>query len=340
MIFDDGIEDDQELSHAGSEYDSEGLTRCLQALGELTNDRIEATSRKGGHVKHAADGSPASPDRTTTMEFPTITAERCQADQGGNLLAIESSQLGQLGQERGGRHRANARHTLHESGLALQLFVRLYQTGNFFLDLADLFLQLLDHAAHAFDHALRTSRLQAIRLGGAQLDQLSSTNHQFLKFLLDFRDFLHRSRLDMLSKAGDHFAIDPIGLGQDPQAPSEVANLTWIDHGALLAGSGQLGNELAWVSSGCFDHHQATAGHRQFIEKSPETGAVIGGREASALDKQKHLERILSNVNPDKRIKNCVHELVPVLRMRARLEVGSGGCSGWVHKNRRRSCSA
>src|SRR3989304_1668687 len=102
MIFDDGIEDDQELSHAGSEYDSEGLTRCLQALGELTNDRIEATSRKGGHVKHAADGSPASPDRTTTMEFPTITADRCAADQAAHLLACRGPDRDGGARQRGG----------------------------------------------------------------------------------------------------------------------------------------------------------------------------------------------------------------------------------------------
>ncbi len=56
IIFNDGVEDDEQLSHTGGEYDFEGFSDSFQPSGELFDHRITPTCRQRGHVKSFAYG--------------------------------------------------------------------------------------------------------------------------------------------------------------------------------------------------------------------------------------------------------------------------------------------
>ena len=177
------------------------------------------------------------------MELATITIERRHTDQRGHLLAIEASQFGQVHQQAGDGHRAYAGHRLQQGGLATKLWLIFHQLADGFFQLTDLFVELFDQVTHIFANDLRERRLQTVLLGRSQLDQLSAAGHQLAQFGLFFRGDFHRPWVGLLTKAGNHPRVEPIGLGQDPQAAGEVADLAGIDHGHTMTGRHQSANQ-------------------------------------------------------------------------------------------------
>jgi hypothetical protein len=122
-----------------------------------------------------------------------------------------------------------------------------------------------------------------------------------------------------LSKAGNDAGIQSIGLGEDSQAASEIADLTGIDHGYSMAGRDQGGHQRSLVSAGGFDDHQTTTGRRQLPYQLSEAVWVIGDGELSLGGQETHIERVLGDVDTYEGVGSAIHEHVPVLRMRARL---------------------
>ena len=323
--------------HAGHHDDFEGLARRVQSLAEGPDDRIAPPSRQRRHVEHAAHRRPASPDRPPTTELAAVTVEWSHPDQGRDLLAVEPAQLGQFGHERDGRHGADAGGRLQDAGAALQVVVACDQVRQLRLHLANELVQLLDHAADAPQHELGRGGLQTALFGGPQFDQLAAVRRQLLEPVLLFGDFLRRTRLDVLTEQGDRLGVDPIGLGQPAEPAGEVADLPRVGHGRPVSGRNQRGDDGPLITPGGLDDHQALARRRQRLKHLLHAGAVVGRGEPPAVRQHAHVQRVLGHVDSHKRVDCSVHERLPVLRMRARREVGSGGCSGSSSKNRRRS---
>src|SRR6516225_10660764 len=72
--------------------------------------RIVSTRAQSSHVENVAHGHATPIDTPVSSKLSTIEVVGCEADEGGDLLAIELSELRQRGQERIGEGRANARH--------------------------------------------------------------------------------------------------------------------------------------------------------------------------------------------------------------------------------------
>ncbi len=156
----------------------------------------------------------------------------------------------------------------------------------------NLFLELLDEMTHVFANDLGERCLQAVLFGRAQLDQLPAARHQLAQFGLFFRANLNRPRLGLLCEAGDDSRIQAVSLGQDAQAASEVADLTRIHHGHLVAGGHERADQAALITSGGFDHDQAVAGRRQLIEKLSKAGAGVLNGEAPNKEHEGHKVRL------------------------------------------------
>src|SRR5437764_9284760 len=60
--FEDGIEGDEELSHAGDEDDFEGFTMLSEPIGEGFDDGVISLGGEGRHVENTADGFAAAAD--------------------------------------------------------------------------------------------------------------------------------------------------------------------------------------------------------------------------------------------------------------------------------------
>ena len=216
-VLQDGVEDCQQLAHAGGDHDLERLAGGFQTLGEGAEDRVVSACGQRGHVEHAADRGTPAPDRTFAAEAAAVPVEGRHPHQGGDLLAVDLAQLGQLGEERGSGHRPDARHAPQAIHFVFPVVVGFDQSQDFLLDLIDLFAEHHEHLLNALANHLRGGCVLAVGFGGLQLDQLASADHQLLEFCSFFRDLSDGPRLRLLGIAGKHIGIDPIGLGEDPQ---------------------------------------------------------------------------------------------------------------------------
>jgi hypothetical protein len=108
------IENRKQLAHAGSNCQLLWFTGLKQFRIEGSDDRVMASRHQGAHIQAGSDLLAATPDLALTAKEPAIAIEGRYADQSSDLLAIETAELRQLGQECGCQHRADARSTTEQ----------------------------------------------------------------------------------------------------------------------------------------------------------------------------------------------------------------------------------
>ena len=97
------------LAHHCDDDDLGLFTSGGEALGEGFESRIVSARTQGSHVENVAHGHATPIDTPVSSKLSTIEVVGCEANEGGDLLAIELSELRQRGQERIGEGRADAR---------------------------------------------------------------------------------------------------------------------------------------------------------------------------------------------------------------------------------------
>ena len=93
LVPDGGVEDDEELSHAGGERELLRLAGGEEAAIEASDHEIEARGDQSGHVKAGAKGSAPAPDRALAAQGTAVAIEGSNADESRDLLAAEASQF-------------------------------------------------------------------------------------------------------------------------------------------------------------------------------------------------------------------------------------------------------
>ena len=94
-----GIEDHDQLAHAGGQRDLGRLPGLAQSFVEAGDGGVGAThGREHGHVQAGAQRRPAALDHAPSAHLAAVAAERGHTDQGRGLAAGERAELGQLGQ--------------------------------------------------------------------------------------------------------------------------------------------------------------------------------------------------------------------------------------------------
>src|SRR5713226_5604707 len=109
-----GIEDGEQLAHAGGESELGSLAGGGKSSVENTDNGIPANGREGGHVEGLAETGSSAPDAPPTPKRAAIAVVGGHAHQGSDLLAIELTQLGQLTQQCSRQDRADAGGTLEQ----------------------------------------------------------------------------------------------------------------------------------------------------------------------------------------------------------------------------------
>src|SRR5713226_1243005 len=105
-----GIENNEELTHAGGKCGLGMLAVGAQPQIESSDGGIAANSRHGCHIQHPADLGAATPDTTAAAHISTVAVKWCETSQCGDLLAIEHSQFRQLREQSTREHLADAGH--------------------------------------------------------------------------------------------------------------------------------------------------------------------------------------------------------------------------------------
>ena len=323
VCFDECVEDHQQFAHASDDDELERFSLGFQALGERSDDRIATSCCQGGHVQDAADRGSAAPDGAFALKASTVSIERCQADQRGDFLSVEKTEFREFRQQRCDGDRSDTGSRLDDRALVFPFVIGFEQREDLLFNAFDLFVQQIDDLLHAFADGFGCERFPPAFLGGSQVDELTSACDELGEFLLFFMGIGKSSRSNVLPEPGDDLRIESIGLGQNAEASGEVAHLTRIDDSYEMIGVCKFSNNASLIPAGGFHNDQATSHVRQLRTQLLQPRSVVGNRELLSFGKNTNVERVLGDVDADKRCDRTVHGFVPVLQMRARCNVTS-----------------
>ena len=105
LVPDDGVEDCQELPDAGDDGDFLGLSSLDEPGVMALSSWVASGGDKCGHVHRVADVGSSAADHAVAAPCPGIAIERRDADERGELAAVERAQFGQFGDEGARRDR-------------------------------------------------------------------------------------------------------------------------------------------------------------------------------------------------------------------------------------------
>jgi len=294
-----------------------------ESIREGFDDGVASSGRERGHVKGAADGFSSAGDGAFALVLPAVVVEGSDADEGRDLLPVEGSEFGEIGDEGGGSDSAEPGYGLDEFGFLPPVVVGPDEGFNRLFNVVDLPFQQLEDGLNTFLGGFGPRQFKAIRFHGSEVDELSSSGDELLDFCLFFGHFLDRSGLDLLGEQSQDAGIEAVGLGGQAQGPGKVPDPFGIDDRDAVAGIEEVGHEGAFIAASGFEDDQAALGLREELAKLLEPRGVIGQRVRLACGEEVEIERRLGDVDADADQIRAVHGDVPFLPMRARGRFGN-----------------
>src|SRR5262249_23574783 len=148
------------------------------------DDGIEASGDESAHIQDSSDLGAATPNAAPAALLAAVPVERCDSDQGSELLLAQGAELRDERQKSARQDFPDARDTPEEVVLLApegRAFDGVVQVAVDFLQL--LLEPLYRLADRSPDCLRRRSSDQAVLLGGDHVDDLAATDHQSLQFL-------------------------------------------------------------------------------------------------------------------------------------------------------------
>jgi len=225
------------------------------------------------HLEAPACDAPSPAVRTR------VVGVGCHAHQRTDLAPVESAQFGQLGDQRGGGHLADAGHALQHTGQRAVMLLDM--AGHLGLDVVELPLDRFDHRLDAgARHGPRQPQPLTLReLHGQELAAACHERSQVLLLWLGER----ADEALAIGPAGQHLGelgqrrgVDPVGLGQPLHGPREVARHPRVDHRHTQARRLQRTDQCRLVAAGGLHQHQRRAQARQAICQRAVAVGVVG----------------------------------------------------------------
>src|SRR5215213_416743 len=282
-VFEDRVEDGEQLAHARHQRHHLGLTTGAQSLVELLDSRVIARGYRCSHAQNRPHPLPPAPRRAPPPQRARVAVERSDAHQGRQLLGRElpAAQFGQLGQEGPREHGAYPRHATQQRFVLAPGLALLDRLVEVVVGALKLFFEPLYVRLDALLDGPAGRGAQAVVLGGYHLDDLASSGQdsaELLGFLVGDRP---RLGAHGLAEAGEDLDVHPIGLGEPAGGPSEFVRLAEVDHRDRYLGGGQSGGDgTLQTTSGLEDHQRR--GRRASLEPAYErvdAGLVVGDLE-------------------------------------------------------------
>src|SRR5918992_4872452 len=107
LMFDHGVQDNQELVHASRQSHFPRLAHPTKTVVKGLDDGIIPAGSQSSHIEGSPDPGPSAPDRPFAPEAVTVSVEGSDSHQRGNLVATQSAQFRKVGQEGDGHHPAD-----------------------------------------------------------------------------------------------------------------------------------------------------------------------------------------------------------------------------------------
>jgi hypothetical protein len=229
VVFHHGVQDRQQLAHAGGQCDLRDLPRSPQTLVECFEHWIIADRHEGTHRERGPYRGASPPDRPAAPERATIPVQRGHPDQGSQPLAAQRPQLRQVEQQRACTDRANAGDAA-EQVLAFPPYRTRPQRR------VEVVVQRRQLGVEPGDMGLDVclepwgGTSEAVLFGCPHGDQLPPPRQEGAEFIgLGVRQG-PGCRTHRLGKMGQDPGIEGICLGQLPGGFGKVASLAGIDH--------------------------------------------------------------------------------------------------------------
>ena len=276
---------------------------------------IPSTSGQGGHVQHAADFFSAAGDVGAAVLFTRLSVVGRQADQRGDLVAIELAQFGQMRQEHSAGLRADAWGAAKETIFMLQVIVGLNVVVDEFVEFSDLMFEGFDHFSDAFSDLDMMDHFSAIGFLSEQGIELSTSCDQFGEGLE--MGCFRQSRLgvDDLAEVSEGVGIDGIGLGEFSETSCEVADLSRVGDDDVVAGLEEFDGKRFFVTAGSFEND---LGYMEIAQALNEVPVALSCVEIAAVKlggAGSDVKRFFGDVDADEKWGG--HGVLPFLPMRA-----------------------
>src|SRR5829696_1476718 len=113
-VFEDSVEDRQELAHAGYQSHLLRFAGRQKTLVEFLHYRVATRGDQGAHIQRGSDLGSTSPHATMAAQSARVAVERSEPHQGGHSLVRERAQLGHSGQQGPSQHRAHSWHAAQQ----------------------------------------------------------------------------------------------------------------------------------------------------------------------------------------------------------------------------------
>jgi hypothetical protein len=207
------VEDEQQLVHAGGQGHLLGLAGGAQAGIEGPNDGVMAGGDERGHVEDRAHPSAPTPHDAPPPPAATLAVERSDPHERGDRLAVEATELGQVGQQGQSRGGADPRDAAHEILALTPEGTRLHPLAQKALQLGPLFFQPRDMALDVRPHC-RQGRLEPLAFGGQHPHELAPPSEQRRELLGRRVGEGARRGVNDLGEACEDRRIERVGLGQ------------------------------------------------------------------------------------------------------------------------------
>src|SRR5579863_9021779 len=202
VVFEHGVESDQELSHAGDVDDLEWLAGVFEAFGEGFDDGVRSFCGESRHVEIVPNGFSSAADGALTAKFSAIVIEGSETTQRRDFLSVEFAEFRKFGNEGCGSGGADSGSAAEDVLFVAPVIVRVEEFEDGVLDLFDLLVELIDDVLDAGADFLDRAGIESILFGGAELDELPAAYDAGLELGLFFRRFGHDPRANLLSEVG------------------------------------------------------------------------------------------------------------------------------------------
>jgi len=299
FLSQDGIEDGQELSHAGDEGDLFSFSSGQQVLIVFSDHGIMPRRSEGGHVQGASDRGASPRDHSPAAGLSTVTVEGRQSHQRGDLLSAGLAEFREFSQECPGRRRPDAFDGQKQLLLFLPDGRVLDVVVDVIVDGGDLAVEQFDDALNALAHASVSGLGQSVGLGDAHLDQLPSACEKFDEYLCLFVVQGPQGRLDGDGKEGQDLRVDRVGLGKATGGLCKVADLSGVDDDHRQSGSGEFSDDCAFIASGRFEDDARQAHPLQRFHDLGLAGGIVVDAKAGSLVGECDIEPGLGDVDAD-----------------------------------------
>src|SRR6185312_15419513 len=294
----DGVEDGEELAHAGDHGNHLWLTGGDEMKPESTDGGVVADGGHGGEEEGGADGAASAADEGLAAPTAGLAGEGCDADEAGDLAAVEAAELGQFGDQGAGDDRADARDGSEEIFLRAPGGRAAHRGVNLLVERREF---LLEHADDALAALLEPPRhaLGTLALGADHHHDLPPARHQVGKEprrLIGQRAHL---RLGRLGKARDHRGIDRVGLGAFAEGLRVVPHLGRIDDGQRQTRPADRRRHHDLEAAGRLDRNQPRRQRLKALDQPRQAFAVARDGEALARRLNMHIKPILRHIDPN-----------------------------------------